>query len=122
MVRDRLGLSPSQTQATSAPNKGTVAFRMDEKPVVMCITAKEYKANGMPLLRTPTNSTGFQYRRNSAQWPFASMMGSKKTEAIATRMAAVGSAPSSMEATRMNKKEEPQMAARIKKSGSQPLA
>ena len=59
-VRDRLGLSPSQSQATTAPNSGTVAFRIEEKPVLMCITAKAYKANGMPLLRTPTNSTGFQ--------------------------------------------------------------
>jgi hypothetical protein len=59
-VRDRVGLSPNQSQATTAPNKGTVAFRMEEKPVVMCSTANEYNANGMPLLSAPTNSTGFQ--------------------------------------------------------------
>ena len=50
------------------------------------------------------------------------MIGSKKAAAMATRMAAVGKGPNSTAAMRMNKKDEPQMAARIKKSASQPLA
>ena len=39
---------------------------------------------------------------------------------MATRNAAVGKAPSSRAASRMNMKEAPQMAANIKKSPSQP--
>ena len=67
-------------------------------------------------------STGFQCCRRAAQWPLASIRGNKKVEAIATRMAAVGKAPSSTAARRMNKKDEPQMAASTRKSASQPLA
>jgi hypothetical protein len=39
-----------------------------------------------------------------------------------TRSAAVGQAPNSSAAVRMNKKDEPQMVASSKKSASQPLA
>ena len=41
--------------------------------------------------------------------------------ASSTGMAPVGSGPNSTAAKRMNKKDEPQMAARIRKSASQPL-
>ena len=36
-----------------APNKGTVAFRMADKPVLMDRSANEKQANGMAELSTP---------------------------------------------------------------------
>ena len=93
---------------------------MDDRPVLMCITAKANKANGMALLSNPTKSTGRQCWRKTDQWPLATNRGSKNKVAMATRKAAVGSAPSSRAASRMNMKEAPQMAASIKKSANQP--
>ncbi len=38
-MREPPGRSLSQSHATSAPESGTVALRMELRPVVMCITA-----------------------------------------------------------------------------------
>ena len=37
--RQRLKGSLNHSQATSAPNKGAVLFRIDDKPVLSCISA-----------------------------------------------------------------------------------
>src|SRR5574343_1042291 len=81
-LREVPGRSPSQTHATSAPKSGTVAFRMDDRPVLMFITAKEYNANGMPELRTPTNRTGFQCWRSRPACPRRRRMGQRNIAAI----------------------------------------
>ena len=46
-VREPVGRSLSHTQATTAPNSGTVAFRMDDRPVEMDSSAYEKHTNGM---------------------------------------------------------------------------
>ena len=55
--REWLGLSLSQSQATSAPNIGTVALRMADSPVVIDSSANEKQANGMPELNRPTRNS-----------------------------------------------------------------
>ena len=63
-MREPSGRSLSQTQATSAPNSGTVALRIDDSPVVMDSRAKAKQANGMPELSRPTRNTAFQCWRS----------------------------------------------------------
>ena len=63
-VREAPGRSPSQSQATTAPNSGTVALRMDVSPVLMDSSAKLNSANGRAELVMPQNSTGFQCWRS----------------------------------------------------------
>jgi hypothetical protein len=60
-TREGVGLSFSQTQAISAPNIGTVALRMADKPVVMDSRANEKQANGMPELSRPMRKIRFQF-------------------------------------------------------------
>ncbi len=102
--------SPSQTHATSAPNSGTVAFRMEASPVVMCSTAQEYSANGMAEFTRPASNAGFQCRRSAGHWPWCSRMGNRKKVASSTRSPAVGKGPNSDAPMRMNKKEAPHRA------------
>jgi hypothetical protein len=111
----------SQTHAIKAPNMGTVALMMDDKPVVMDSKAWEKQAKGMAELISPTNNVFFQCWRNCGPKPRPSTRGSKKQEAMATRTPAVGRAPNSVAPSRMNKKELPQIAASIEKSMSQGL-
>src|SRR3989338_11188457 len=59
--REGLGLSLSQSQATSAPNIGTVALRMADRPVVIDSSANEKQANGMPELNMPIRNTWRQF-------------------------------------------------------------
>ena len=68
-MRDPAGRSLSQAQATSAPNSGTVAFRMADRPVVRYSSAKAKQANGRPEFSTPTKNTDFQWRRSCGPWP-----------------------------------------------------
>jgi hypothetical protein len=70
-AREAAGLSFSHTQATSAPNSGTVALRMADRPVVMVVTAKANSANGAPELSAPMVKIGLpvlaQLRSEPAQ-------------------------------------------------------
>ncbi|OQC03425.1 MAG: hypothetical protein BWX79_02636 [Alphaproteobacteria bacterium ADurb.Bin100] len=110
-IREASGRSLSQAQATRAPNKGTVALRMADSPVVRYSRAKAKQAKGRPEFSNPTRNTAFQCWRNSRPWPRISNSGSRNSEAMATRTPAVGSAPNSTTASRVNRKDEPQMAA-----------
>ncbi len=110
-MREPPGRSLSQSQATTAPSSGTVAFRMDVRPVVMCITAKANSANGMPELSRPTKRMGLARRTKSLQTPGTRKAGSRNSEASATRRPAVGKAPNSAAPRRMKRKDEPQRAA-----------
>src|SRR3989442_8539927 len=76
-TREASGLSLSQAQATSAPNIGTVAFRMADSPVVMDSSANEKHANGMPELSTPMKKIRFQFFRSSGNRPRSQTMGSR---------------------------------------------
>ena len=58
-VREPVGRSPSQPQATSAPNKGTVAFRMADRPVLIDSSANANSRKGNPELMMPTRNTAF---------------------------------------------------------------
>lgn len=116
-----MGLFLSQNQATTASNVGTVAFRMADKPVVMDSSANEKHTNGMLELNRPTRNTRPQFFISAGSSPRSSTSGSKKATAIATRTAAVGSGSNSSVPMRMNKKDEPQMAASKTKSVSQAL-
>ena len=120
-MRQAVGLSFSQAQAISAPNIGTVAFRMDDSPVLMDSSAKAMQANGMPELSRPTTKVRRQCLRSSGSRPRSHTSGSRNSAAIATRTAAVGSAPNSTAPMRMNRNDEPQMAASSTKSVSQLL-
>ena len=64
MAKPRMRLPPgrsrSQIQAISAPNSGTVAFRIADRPVLIDSRAKEKQAKGMPELSMPTNQSCFQ--------------------------------------------------------------
>ena len=104
-------MSPSHSHATSAPNSGTVAFRIDDSPVLIDSSAKLNSANGMAELIRPQIITGFQCWRSCGHSPRDSMTGSSASEAIATRSPAVGSGPNSSVPSRMNKNDAPQRAA-----------
>src|SRR5512133_1152034 len=110
-MRRPCGRSLSQSQAIMAPNKGTVAFRMADKPVLMARSANEKQANGMAELSTPTKKTFFQCLANWGQSPRHNSSGPKNRAAMDTRRPAVGMAPNSWAPRRMNRKDEPQMAA-----------
>jgi hypothetical protein len=60
-MREALGLSLSHSQAISAPNMGTVALRIADRPVVMDSSANEKQANGMPEFSTPMKKIRFQF-------------------------------------------------------------
>ena len=109
-MRDSAGLSFSQTQATRAPNMGTVAFNMDDKPVVIDSSANARQANGMAELNMPMTKIFFQCCCSSGSKPLTRTIGSKNAAAIATRPAAVAMAPNSSALKRMNKKEDPHSA------------
>ena len=76
----------------------------------------------MPELISQTKKTFFQCRISSGTKPLHSSKGSRKAAAMQTRSPAVGKAPNSLAPKRMNKKEEPQMAASRTNSMSQGLA
>ena len=73
----------------------------------------------MPELSSPTRNTGFQCCRNCGTSPRRCSRGHRNSEATTTRMAAVGSVPHSTTARRMNRNDDPQMAASSTKSFSQ---
>ena len=118
-MREALGLSFSQSQAINAPNMGTVALRIDDRPVVIDSRANAKHANGMPELSIPTRNIFRQCVLNSGSRPRSQTSGSRNRAAIVTRTAAVGSGPNSTVPMRMNKNDEPQMAASKTKSVSQ---
>src|SRR6188768_2868819 len=120
-MREALGLSLSHSQAISAPNIGTVALRMADSPVVMDSSANEKQANGMPELRMPMKKIFFQFFFKSGSKPRSHTMGNRKSAAIPTRTAAVGSGPNSTVLMRMKRKDEPQIAASMMKSAAQLL-
>ena len=110
--RSRLMRSPSHSQATSAPNSGTVAFRIDVSPVAMCMTAQENKANGMAELTTPASKMGRQCWRSAGHCPWRSSTGHSSAVASATRRPAVAMGPNSAAPMRMKRKEAPHKEAR----------
>ena len=105
--RSRLMRSPSHSQATSAPNSGTVALRIDVSPVAMCITAQANSANGIAELMSPANSTGRQWRRSAGHSPRCSRKGQRNRAAISTRSPAMGSGPNSAAPRRMKRNDAP---------------
>ena len=109
-MRKPWGRSFSHSQATTAPNSGTVAFSKEDNPVLMDSRAKAIQANGMPELSRPMKNTFFQCVASSDPRPFQSSKGNKNSEAIATRTPAAGRAPKSCAPKRMNKNDEPQIA------------
>src|SRR3990167_6037461 len=118
-TREALSLSFSQAQAISAPNIGTVAFRMAASPVLMDSSANEKQANGMPELSRPIKNVRRQCFLSSGSKPRSHTMGSRNAAAMATRTAAVGSGPNSSVPMRMNRNEAPQMAPSKTKSTTQ---
>ena len=118
-MRDAVGLSLSQAQATSAPNIGTVAFKIDDSPVLICSNAKERHTNGMPEFSMPIKNVRRQCFFSSGSRPRSHTSGNKNSAAMATRTAAVGNAPNSTAPRCMNKNDAPQMAARSTKSAPQ---
>ena len=117
--REALGLSLSQAQATSAPNIGTVALRMLDRPVVIDSSANAKHANGMPELRIPTKKVRRQFSFNYGMSPRIHTSGNRNSEAMTTRTAAVGRGPNSSTPIRMKKNDAPQIAASNIKSASQ---
>ena len=115
-MREPLGRSRNQTQATSAPHSGTVALRMALKPVLMCSTAKQYSAKGRPLLSTPTIRMGPSLARRAGICCCHSSKGSKKSEAKNTRKKAVTNGPNSAAPIFISRKDAPHRAASKTKS------
>ena len=105
----------------TAPNSGTVAFRMADRPVLIDCSAKAKQTNGIPELMTPISMVCFQRRASAGPWPRSSISGSRNALAIATRTPAVGSAPNSSTPMRVNRKDEPQIAPSSRKSVAQAL-
>ena len=118
-IREWVGRSFSQSHATTAPNSGTVAFRIADRPVVIASSAKAKQAKGIAELSRPTTKIGRQLRRNTGVNPRSQSMGNKLVAAIATRRPAVGTGPNSTVAMRVNRKDEPQIAASNTKSTTQ---
>jgi len=118
-MRERSGRSLNQAQATSAPNIGTVALITAASPLLSVSRPKAKKAKGRPEFRMPMPSAGFQCCLNAGHWPRRNSSGSRNSIAIATRTAAVGSAPNSAAPMRMNRKEAPHSAPSSTRSGSQ---
>ena len=118
-MRERVGLSLSQSQATTAPNMGTDAFKMADNPVLIDSSANAKQANGMPELSMPMKATFFQCLYNSGSKPRSHTSGIKNNAATATRIAAVGSGPNSTTPMRVNKNDAPHMAASRTKSVAQ---
>ena len=109
--RNPPGRSLSHSQATSAPDSGTVAFKMAERPVAMCSTANAYSAKGSAEFSRPTNRIAPARWRNCSQTPGSKNTGSKNKVPKATRKPAVGTAPNSAAPRCMNKNDAPQSAA-----------
>jgi len=120
-IRQPVSRSFSQAQAIKAPNMGTVAFRMADSPVLMDSSANAKQANGMPELSRPMKKMRFQFAASTGSSPRSQTSGSKKSAAIPTRTAAVGSGPNSTTPMRVNRNDEPQIAASSAKSSAQLL-
>src|SRR5512140_3037461 len=118
-TRDRAGRSFSHSHATTAPNSGTVALRMADRPVVIASNANAKQENGIAEFSNPTTKIGRQFRRNTGASPRSQSIGNRLVAAMATRKPAVGTGPNSTVAIRVNKKDEPQIAASNTKSMTQ---
>ena len=110
------GRSLSQTQAMMAPNRGTVALRMPDRPVLIEVTAYANNTKGKAELSMPMNNTGTALRRNESDCPLNHNTGISTSAPITTRTPAVAMNPNSAPPRRMNRKDEPQMAARARYS------
>ena len=117
-MRKPLGRSLSHIHAMSAPNIGTVAFRIDDSPVVIDKIAYEKQANGIAEFKRPTKNVSFQCWRKPGKCPLSASRGSKNKVATSTRSPAVGIAPNSRAPKSVNRNEAPQIAARHTKSRS----
>ena len=120
-ARDPVGRSLSHSQAMNAPNKGVVAFKIDDKPVLIDNKAKLKQAKGMAEFKMPTKNVSFQCWRRLGPWPRSKTIGSKNRAAIATRRPDVAKTPSSFAPKRMKRNDAPQIAASNTNSGNHPF-
>ena len=118
-MRVAVSRSPSHQRATSAPNRGELAFRIAASPVLIDCTAHAYSANGSAEFSKPTTSMPRQCWRDTPHKLRSHISGSRHSAASATRAPAVGMAPTSAPSTRMNKKDAPHTAASNTNSPSQ---
>ena len=110
-MRVAFGRSFSHAQATSAPNSGTVAFKIDDRPMEIDKSAKVKQAKGIAEFKRPIDKASFQCVRKSGSRPRIASSGISISAAMPTRRPAVGSAPNSKVAMRMNINDAPQIAA-----------
>src|SRR5512141_293971 len=76
-TREWVGRSFSQSHATTAPNSGTVAFNMADRPVVIASSANAKQAKGIAELSRPTTKIARQLRRNTGVSPRSQSRGNR---------------------------------------------
>src|SRR3954451_18276960 len=106
----------------TAVNRGIEACRKAARPESSFFSLHASSQNGSPALKTPTSSSGRQKRRSPAQVgpqpPRNHTAGSSPKVPTRTRPKTTSPGVTSRTATLMNRKEEPQMAARASSIGS----
>jgi hypothetical protein len=117
--RQCVGRSFNHNQAIKAPNKGVVAFKMDDKPVLSDCNANAKQKNGTAELNNPMPNKARHSALMVWAWCCQKTRGNKVMAATDTRIQAVDQGPNSCVAMSVKKKEDPQIMPNNTNSGSQ---